>query len=361
MRSGRVFPGNPEQWDETFAAAAANPGTLERALIERWTLNAPTLAPLDLTVPGTFVHEYGWSAALETYLLDKETRDNPVEVLVTAVQAASAVCDTELMHDVWLADVLALRRVPPLSRRETFRGIVEQPDIDTANVIVDSLSRIARRLPTPDSAAYAYFSAIYDMITIATVSEIVEVDSRIGTLAVRYHSGMRPFRPEVRSLFGTIAAGRSLDNTNRRIAVLRKMATVVEQLVDGLAFLNPRLETLARLNATNAAVEPALEEFAGSLSRYFDDSFYRLLAADPRAGERQEALMKGLELLHRHANRLGPPAGLYVDAATIQAKMWAGRLQEAQVDQLVIVREDGTIDVAENVVGVAQAAATCDD
>jgi hypothetical protein len=342
-----LMPNDRLHWDGALDALAGDTEKLAEHLRQRWRANAPTIAPGELRHVRGFFEEYGWSAALEAYLLGIEVANDRVQTLLSAFERATDSSDDADLQNVWLGDLLALRRAPPVSRRIWFRKI-EEPNVVAATLILRGLSRITNRLPLPVPSAYAQFSFVYDMIATALVNEVVESDVSTSLAAMRYAAGTRVTPPDSRSVFQAIAANRV--RLEGACDATTLWADLIEQLVDGLIYLNDGLELIgAPAGSVPFSKRPHPSDFEELLPRMLDSSFYRFLAADPRIAEKRDWLTRALECLHEREGRSSPPGMLFTDIPTVQAVLWGNRAAIDHEDDGLVEQEGGVIGVSEEV------------
>jgi hypothetical protein len=332
-------------WHVTLASGETD--RLAAELAERWKDNAPTRQPSGL--PGQeLTEDFGWSVALEAFLLSLPERSELTNELVKVFAAAMRLLPQDSFHDVWLADLLALRRAPPLQVTRIFGPRREEADLTTLRFILDQLPSVTKLLPAPDIEAYRYFTSIYDTLTTVLVSEIVEADHEYGPLATRYQAGARPIRADARSLLRSAVADRAMYDSwpsdpkrDERNRLLASTGDLIKDLVDGLCFLSQELEQIGLFGED--APEHLLIQAEASPARYFDDSLYRLLAADPRPDPRHEVFRRALDLLHVRSGRPGPTAGLYVDVAEMPSRLWGSKSIEPELENLVCFNSKGKL------------------
>lgn len=334
-------------WHLAAQEVVVDRARLADGLQTRWARNASTVAPDGMPAMPGISEEYGWSTALELYLTGFDDADERCEALFAAFVDADLSLAEPSRGEVWLGDVLALRRMPhaahavPAMRRSV-------ADMRVADHILDRVAILSRCIPTPDEEAYAFFDRIYAMLTNVLVSEVVEAD-RPGWVQSQFQSGRRLLTPDARSVFRNLASVRHMvagwPEAPRRGHWETSSAWTrrIGELVDSLTVLNPQLERLAASALPSDRAPPALvEEFKAEMSRYFDDSFSRLLAADPRETATKDDLLSALD-------RLGGTRSLNVDRLTIQATLWGGQRSDPLAPQprktgdKVIFGEDGVL------------------
>jgi hypothetical protein len=337
-------------WNRALDALAADPGPLAAGLCERWLENASTLAPDGMpNMPG-ISEEYGWAAALELYLASLRMADTRTATLFSAFRRACALIDDNGRHDVWLGDILALRRLPPKA--------LEGGDLDGGwngeglGLVLENAEYFSKKIPAPDEDSYAYYDRIYALLTNALVSEIVEAESP-GWVQSQYQSGRRLLPPDAHSIFrqaaraATSVRNWSAESQNKYRDMRETWGTRIADLADAITLLNPKLEELGipdLLSGRAAALN--VDAFEHELARYFDDSFCRLLMADPRESPRNARLLAALK-------KLGATTSLYVDHLTVQATLWGGQKEDPlseheSPDSLFVKAEDGCWQMSES-------------
>lgn len=310
-------------WSKALEEAVADRGPVVRGLVDRWTRNASTMPPEGLPAMPGVSDEYGWSVALELYLARLPEADPRSDALFSAFREAELELADDARRDVWLGDVLALRRMPrSLHRFPSWRR--HAWDLEVADHILGSVGYLCRCIPAPDEESYAFFDRIYAMLTAALVSEVVEVGVP-GWVQSQFQSGRRLLPPEARSVFREVAAARHMaaewpsDERRRYVRTSNAWADSIAALVGSLTLVNPQLPLIGAARRSRWRQTPQLgHDPKEELSRYFDDSFERLLVADPRETEIKEDLLAALIDLN------GRPS-LYVDRLTVQSMLWGGQ------------------------------------
>lgn len=330
-------------WSTMIAAFISDSAALRDAFIERWRLNAVSSAPTGLPSSNGIADVYGWSSALEGYLLSFDQPSSETRAIAQAVNEACAKFQGHF-GDAWLADVLALRRLPAVHQEHGDFDQWSESNCEIAEFILGQVGRISETFPRPDTEAYTFFRRRYEMLTVALVSEVIEgVCANDVQLSVM--SGSRFIEPGARSIFRVIAAmanERKLSPLvlERARGNLQLWASEIGKLVDTISDLNEGLELLGRVNAgwASRSAPQLVDEHREAWSRMFDRSFRILLAADSRHRKghdpvRTVQLQKALDILAaKSAANLFGPVRPSIDLTTVQGVLWQGYNPKPGID-----------------------------
>lgn len=340
-------------WRETLSRPNASKTLGEHLAQRRWRDNRFGAAPPGLPAFSAVSEDLDWSISLECFLLQADRETPETRALIDAVGFAYEHLKPTLDHgEVWLGDILALRRAPaardPLVPAEL--PTITSVNLAAVRLILNAASAIANDAPEPSEAAYLFFRRIYGQLVNALVSEVVEAD-RFGAPRIDFQSGARVTAPEAGSVFRELAGlpganpawqqidprpeglqTWTADAQQMQIRLIAQWQGVVAALVDVLAHLNEGLDLLAAkaTRRSKADFKARVAEQGAALARLFDDGFYRLLVVD--VSERGEAearrlrdMRLGLVILQREADRHGSPFAMTCDEGTARAILWHGQ------------------------------------
>lgn len=331
-----------KEWDAAIDRLLAEPGKLQRAFMKRWFSNAISSPPDGLPPSVALAEAHGWSCALETYLLARDVPDQRSSLLKEVIAGAAKIY-TGGHGDAWLADILALRRVPLPAGAQRKYGLKAMPGIEIAQAILGNVAKISRELPVAEPAAYRFFRRRYEMLSEALVSEIVDPDEA-GPVALDVQSGARPVPANARSVFSAIAGlGRPwlfTPQERQGVQLVKDLwANQIGELSDSIALLNDGLIELGaeRSGWEARGEETELEAAQQALARQFDRAFFRFLAADNPHRENHNrsenfSLLRALDRLSKAspAAVFGPAAGI-IAPETARGILWEAREAESAV------------------------------
>jgi hypothetical protein len=334
----RLAKADMDGWSAAVDAMNGDHAILKQAFLDRWQANAPSEGPAGLPSDDFVALEMGWSAYLELFFLSFETDHPQARLVAKAIQEAYLATPhpTLDLGEVWLTDILALRRYPPPQSPPSrpARPGPRTVSLEAARTILKVLAHISRDVPAPDRGSYLFFRRIYAAIVNALVSEIVEAVGP-GAPAFELEIGRRIVAPEARSVFRTLAGlaanpsgWRPYPDVVAYEGVRKDWKHRIGELTDTLAHVNEGLDLIGRQNLENHAA--LVEDHRDTVARLLDDSFYRLLMADcvsrPTAeAKRLQSMLRAIRVLHEASNNYGPPAGMTLDRAPVQAMLWHGQ------------------------------------
>lgn len=322
---------------------------LAQGFADRWARNSTTSPPSPLPRVTGVSDAYGWASCLEMFLIAHEGASPQSEKLKKAMMAAHGQGGWDLgMGDVWLEDILALRRAPPPIALGRWRGRPSDVDLEVTEFILRALAAPCREYPEPDFPSFNYFFGVYSGITNALVSEIVEYD-REGAVWLAYQSGARVLPPDARSVFRTVAALKRFTEGDEwrgapGLALSRIAMTwrgLITDLTDTIAVLNDDLDAVGEAIAYEdpKALKAAIDLASENMARAFDKDFYRLLLAeltrpfdaprtsrDTRRLERMERAIEKIEA--EKSGYCGHPAGLYADKSLFAGRLYGGQTED---------------------------------
>jgi hypothetical protein len=335
------------EWDSAVDGFLTDPVALEDAFLERWQTNAITLAPSGLPRAPEVARDHGWAVALEFYLIGFEVANKRSDLLRDAIIKAESKVDEMRRGEAWLEDILALRRLPPTSIAYN-DAFGETIDWNALECMLVAARRIARDLPRPDMDSYLFLARLYQIMTNALVSEVVETNAT-GRVALEFAIGRRLMPVDARSLFRTFSETPDLD---RRWGAFEVQFSDIQEawreliatLVDTLSLLNRDLSGLPdeySLRMRPGRLKQLTEQRI--FARQLDQSFYRLLKADMPGRETVSGgivddFAGALEVLSAIARPGRAPYGFYPAGTEVRRKLWGG---EVPVSEEVFFNEAG--------------------
>jgi hypothetical protein len=157
------------QWAEWLAQEHAVPWLAED-LRDRWSENMPDYSPRGLAADSVTHLTGRWWDALELFLLDDRCSQAAAVTVLHAISTAFEELKPDLlMGEVWLNDVLALRRA-----RAFGVGGAEADRRAACKLMITALGTLHDKYPNPTADAYKYFARLYAAVTNAMVVEIYE-------------------------------------------------------------------------------------------------------------------------------------------------------------------------------------------